>query len=123
MMSLSDKRRKRIAEAKTFRRYLVESVGRCERCEPQGKRSNKPLCVHEIANGPNRQKALDKPFAVLVLCWQCNSLATSKGEWSEASQLRCLLESRPEDFDLVAYNALINERAPNRITMDEVQEA
>ena len=74
-------------------------------------------------NASNRQKALDKPYAVLVLCWGCNGLATDKGTWSEAAQLKCLKESRPEDYDLVAYNHLVNPRAPNRLEPFEIDEA
>lgn len=81
------------------------------------------LCCHEIANGPCRDKALDKPFAILVLCWHCNGHAvTNKKEWPEARQLAVLKEKSPEDYDLAAYCDLINPRAPNRITQDEVDE-
>ena len=81
------------------------------------------LCVHEIANGVNRQAALDKPFALLVLCWYCNGhVVTDKGQWPEARQLAVLLEKAPEDYDLVAYNYLINPNAPKRIEQWEVDD-
>lgn len=112
----SSKRRAREDEAKPFRDSLIQQVGRCERCGTRRAR----LCVHEIANGPLRQKALDKPYAVLVLCWPCNGLATDKGTWSEAAQLKCLKESRPDHYDLASYNFLVNPRAPERITEAEV---
>jgi hypothetical protein len=80
------------------------------------------LCCHEIANGPLRQKALDKPYAILVLCWWCNGyVVTNKKEWPEPRQLATLLMESPEAFDLAAYNSLVNPRAPNRITMEEVK--
>lgn len=120
MKRFSDKRRLREAECKPYRDGLIKQAGRCELCQAVPNAFGKRLCVHEIANGPLRQKALDKPYAVLVLCWHCNGLATDKGSWPEAAQLACLMENRPEDFDLVAYNRLVNERAPNRITQDEV---
>jgi hypothetical protein len=123
---MSQKRRERYQEAREFREALIASVGHCEHCggTPGRHRASRDhLCVHEIANGPLRQKALDKPYAVLVLCWPCNQLATDKGRWSEAGQLHCLLAARPDDFDLVAYNALVNPRAPNRITIEEVRES
>jgi hypothetical protein len=119
----SDKRKAREAEAKPFRDALIAKVRCCERCGLAGQGYGHPnvrLCVHEIANGPLRQKALDQPYAVLVLCWPCNELATDKGTWPEAEQLACLKINRPEDYDLVAYNRLVNERAPNRITEEEV---
>ncbi len=79
------------------------------------------LVVHEIANGPNRQAALDKPFACLVLCWWCNGhVVTDKSQWPESRQLATLRRCIPENYDLVAYNALVNPRAPLRITQDEV---
>ncbi len=92
---------------------------------PQRPHGDKPLdcsnlCVHEIANGPLRRKALDKPYATLVLCWWCNGLVTNKGVWPEARQLAVLLTEATKDYDLVAYNRLVNERAPNRITQEEV---
>lgn len=40
--------------------------------------------------------------------------------WPEAKQLALLYIVRPSDFDLMAYCNMVNERAPNRITFDEV---
>lgn len=114
----STKRAKREREAKPFREALVRRIGRCEHCG-----TGRKLCVHEIANGPNRQKALDQAYAVLVLCWNCNGGPfENKGEWPEARQLALLLKNRPEDFNLAAYLKLTNPRAPLRITMEEVLE-
>lgn len=127
MRQFSTKRRKRLDEARPFREALIASVGECEACGASPSRPNHTLpressylCVHEIANGPVRQKALDKPYAVLVLCWACNGRATDKGRWSETEQLALLLKVRPHDYDLAAYNRLVNPNAPNRITPDEV---
>lgn len=80
------------------------------------------MCCHEIANGPLRQIALDKPFALLVVCWWCNGLLCNKSRWPEARQLAVLQRAAPDDYDLAAYNALVNPRAPNRITQEEVDE-
>lgn len=125
---MSDKRRKRQAEAKPFRDALIAEAGECEHCEASPKHpdwdrpvSLNQLCVHEIANGPNRQKALDKRYATLVLCWGCNGEDfEDKGQWPEARQLALLFQRRPKDFDLPAYLELTNPNAPNRITLDEV---
>jgi hypothetical protein len=79
------------------------------------------LAVHEIADGTHRQKALDKPFAVLVLCWECNSGSfKDRREWSEAKQLALLARCRPKDFNLQAYLELTSPRAMQRITISEV---
>lgn len=79
------------------------------------------LSVHEIASGPLRNIALDKRFATLVLCWRCNCEMTNRKLWPEPRQLGLLKKSRPQDYDLAAYNRLVNENAPHRITEDEVR--
>lgn len=117
-------------EAKPVRDELISRVGCCEICgaSPARPRRGVPLdlsqlCCHEIANGPLREKALDQPYALLVLCWYCNGHeVVDKSEWPEARQLAVLAESRPEDFDLEAFCYLMNPRAPNRVTLDEVIE-
>lgn len=111
-----------------WRRDRAEKFGECWICQhsPKSPWRDKPrelsqICVHEIACGTHRQKALDKAFATLVLCWWCNGyVVVDKSVWPEARQLALLLREAPEDFDLAAYNALVNPRAPNRITLEEV---
>lgn len=127
MRPKSTTRRAREAEAKPFREALVASVGECENCgcSPSRRNGRMPemtrLAVHEIADGPDRQKALDKPYAVLVLCWECNSGPfKSRSEWPESRQLALLASRRPDDFDLTAYLELTSPRAMRRITMAEV---
>lgn len=115
----SKKHRRRAAEAKPWREQLKARVGKCEMCGCPWD----GLEVHEIANGRNRQKALDKPFAVLVLCNYCNvHEATDKAKWPDAKQLALLKRSRPEDYDLAAYNLLF-ARGPDRVTAEEVEAA
>lgn len=81
------------------------------------------LCCHEIANGPLRAVALDKPYAILVLCGYCNMHeVVDKGRWPQSRQLATLFANSPEDYDLAAFNRLVNPNAPNRITKDEVME-
>jgi hypothetical protein len=46
----------------------------------------------------------------------------NKKDWPQSRQLAILLKSRPNDFDLTAFNNLVNPNAPNRITIDEVKE-
>lgn len=106
---------------------MIAAAGGCEICghSPARPHRGKPaelsrLCCHEIACGPHRQKSLDKPFALLVLCWWCNGYrVTNKQWWSEARQLAVLRAVRPNDYDLSAYNALVGY-GPNRITQEDV---
>jgi hypothetical protein len=78
------------------------------------------LCCHEILNGPLRQKTLDKPSSLLVLCWWCNQQMNDKQLWPETRQLALLQARSPDDYDLVAHNELANPRAPLRVTQEEV---
>ena len=89
------------------------------------KRDAEFLAGHEIANGPLRQKALDKRYAVLVVCRypyfrtqrDCHRLVQNE---PEAKQLARLWLSRPDDYDLVAYLELTRPNAPLRIEQWEV---
>ena len=127
MRNKSVTRRKREAEARPFREKLVAEAGQCENCgcSPERRHGRMPelvaLAVHEIASGPDRQKALDKPYAVLVLCWECNSGPfQNRGEWPESRQLALLARRRPKDFNLTAYLELTSPRAMRRIEIHEV---
>ncbi len=124
LRSVSKRRRDREAEARPFRLALIAKEGQCSLCMASPKKPNRHLptecsrlCVHEIANGPLRQKALDQPYAVLVLCWQCNQDIHG---WPEPRQLAVLQRVAPDRYDLTAYNHLVNPNAPNRITQAEV---
>jgi excisionase family DNA binding protein len=131
MKQWTDKRRERNDEAKVIRQAMVDNADGCEICGCSPARPNRSrllqlsqLCVHEIANGPCRKKAQDKAYATLVVCWSCNGDLNDKSEyaWPETRQLAVLALSRPQDFDLRAYNELVNPRAPRRITLFEVFE-
>jgi hypothetical protein len=122
-------RKHREAAAKPFRDKLIADVGKCEHCgcDPANRHGRMPelarLSVHEIASGIHRQNALDKAYAVLVLCWQCNSGPfQNRKEWPEARQLALLARRRPGDFDLTAYLELTSPSAMRRITIEEVLE-
>lgn len=120
---MSKKRREREDEAVKVRDQLKADAGRCEVCLKPRDVSN--LAGHEISNGGLRQKSLDKRFAVLVVCrWpdfakQTDCHRTVQNE-PEARQLARLYLCRQSDYDLKAFNELVNPRAPNRITQDEV---
>lgn len=116
MKRMSDKARKRYHEAKPVREALRSEVGRCEISGAVG-----PFDVHEICRGVNRSKALDKRFALLVVCRLAHEDLGSASKWPEARQLAVLAERRLFDFDLKAYLELTSPRAPNRITLQEVQ--
>lgn len=113
--------------AKSFRAGLIASVGECEACgcSPSNKKGRMAeqtkLAVHEIACGSHRQKALDQPYAVLVLCWQCNSGPFhNRAQWPESRQLSLLAQKRPKDFNLTAYLELTSPCAMRRIEIHEV---
>lgn len=113
MKRVSEKTATREAECCEFRRQLVWEVGRCEICNHEPGRAKLGqidwrLCCHEIANGPHRQKALDKPYAILVVCWWCNSeRLTDKRLWPIARQLAALKRSRLQDYNLTRFNELV----------------
>lgn len=116
MKRMSDKARERYLAAKPIRDALRSEVGRCEISGATGV----PLDVHEICRGVHRSKALDKRFALLVVCRQTHEELGSASKWPEAKQLAWLAERRLYDFDLRAYLELTSPRAPNRITLEEV---
>ena len=127
MKQKSTTRRNREAEAKPFRDALVLNVGECENCacSPANRQGKMPelvrLAVHEIADGTHRQKAQDKPYAVLVLCAECNcGQFKNRTQWPESKQLALLARRRPKDFDLAAYLELTSPNAPSRIEIHEV---
>jgi hypothetical protein len=123
---VSKKRRARIREVQGFRKGLIEEVGRCEVCGHNPDRMKTghvqwTLVVHEIARGEHREKALDQRCAVLVLCWRCHAERIhGPEEWPQARQLAVLRRSRPEDYDLEGFNALVGY-GPRRITDKEVE--
>ena len=121
MRSMSAKTRKRIDECREFRLNIREEVGRCEMCRayPRGL----GLSVHEICRGAHRLKALDKRYAILVLCIACHrQIHNGREPWPEARQLALLKRSRPDDLDLPAYNKLVGY-GPNRLTALDVEDA
>jgi hypothetical protein len=129
MRANTPKRAKRNRDCVEWRRALIQRVGVCEICGCDPSRwspmklgrpwSDWILAVHELSRGPHRVKALDKAFAVLVVCRECHDELGSKALWPEARQLAALKRSRPTDMDLAAYNALVG-LGTNRITEAEV---
>jgi hydrogenase maturation factor len=98
-------------------RKLVKLVGRCEWCD----RNYVGFGQHEIANGSYRLKARLEPFAVLVLCGECHvQIHRMPKPEQQHICLAILYHARTADYDLQAFNMLVNPRAPNRITQYEV---
>lgn len=126
MKRISDKRRKRIAQAKPIRDALLKRVARCEKCGHDPRKARRGaiawrLDVHEIARGPARDAALDQPSCLLVLCRPCHDeIHEHPHAWLEERQLALLATSRPEDVDLKTYNE-VKGLGPTRITLMEVQ--
>ena len=130
MRPVSAKRLARIEEARPTRTALLAKFQECMVCGASPRKPHRNMhremsatCVHEIANGPLRAKALDKPFACLVTCCYCNlHRVVNKREWPEARQLAVLLVRAPENYNLPAYLQLTRPNAPNRITQEEVEQ-
>ncbi len=130
MRRISKRREALNRQARPIRDRMIARAGCCMLCgaSPRKPHKNLPaelsqLCVHEIANGPMRHKALDKGFATLVTCWHCNgNRLTDKKLWPEARQLAVLLQESPEDYDLEAYLKLTSPQAMQRITQEEVSQ-
>jgi len=127
MRRVSKKTAKLLAAAKPIRKAMVAAAGQCEICGTSPQKRKYPisdlnvLCVHEIANGPDRLKCIDKHYGTLVLCFHCNgNVVTNKKIWPEARQLALLQHRRPEQYNLAAYNMMVNPRAPRRIEQHEV---
>lgn len=117
MRQMSAKRRERYFEAKPVRDALRAEVAECEVCG----NDRVSFDVHEICRGVHRQKALDKRYALLLVCRSCHEELGYAGEWPEERQLALLAERRPLDFDLVAYLNLTNPNAPRRIEIEEIE--
>jgi len=127
MRRMSAKFRARAKEAKPVRDRLVARAGCCMICGASQKRPKHHLAAlnqlvcHEISNGPLRQKSLDKPFCILVLCAYCNQHEVEdKGKWPQSRQLAVLKDKSPENYDLTSFNFLVNPNAPRRIEQHEV---
>lgn len=117
MRPVSKKRQELIRQVKPVRDGLRSEVGKCEICGC----SRGALDVHEIKRGPCRAILLGERCGLLVVCRLCHEALGSAAKWPEARQLAILAERRLFDFDLRAYLELTSPRAPNRITLEEVQ--
>ena len=125
--SRSQHNRDRAAEAKPVRDAFKDEIGQCMICGASPRRpmhaiaDMNELCCHEILNGPLRQKTLDEPCSLLVLCAYCNqNEVEDKGSWPAARQLAVLMTKAPQHYDLVRFNWLRNPNAPRFVEQHEV---
>ena len=128
MRRISTKHATRTAECRETRRGWIKDAGSCWICghSEASPRTGLPvecsrLSVHEVANGPFRSKALDQPYACLVVCWACNSELCDKKLWPVSRQLAVLQIKAPERYNLSAYLKLVHA-PPTRITQEEVDQ-
>lgn len=114
MRRISKRKAARDRECREFCEQLKNELDRCELCGYDQSRAEaggqvvRALYTHHIARGIHRAKAMDKRFAVLVVCFFCHMNRIHGDEhWPESRQLAVLLKSRPHDHSLSDYNALI----------------
>ncbi len=125
----SKKNRQRAAQVRGLRLRLVNEIGRCMACGYSSRNPNprlpiqlSKLACHEILRGSgNRQRVLDEPSCLLVLCAFCNCHEfTDAGKWPIQRQL-CLQQQRaPDWYDLRRFNELKSTSAPDGVTQAEV---
>ncbi len=109
MKRTSPRRAAREAAVRDWRYQFCARVGRCECCLKPASVEN--LCCDEIARGSgHRQKALDQPFALLVVRVDHHDRIQN---WSRAKRLALLYIARPSDFDLEKWYALTGRRWPD----------
>ncbi len=103
--------------AAKVRKQIVAEVGQCELTGVFD-----TLALHEIARGGSRGQSQDKRYAVLCLANKPIDGGLSAHRvverWPVAKQLMLLRWNRPDDFDLAAFNQLVNRR----VTEEEVLE-
>ena len=129
MRRQSAKFRERSKQAKPIREALIARAGECMICgtnttkRKHGLYELNQLCCHEIAGGPLRQKFLDLPYGILVLCYYCNQYEVEdKAKWPQSRQLSVLQKKSPDSYDLQAFNFAVNPNAPRRIEQHEVDQ-
>jgi hypothetical protein len=98
--------------ADKWRKAFLATISRCEYCGKHG-----DLCLHEIARGIHRRKAITAPYAILavhpLVCHEAVSLETIE---RQLARMYLVDASR---FDLVAFNRL-RGRADNAITFADL---
>jgi 5-methylcytosine-specific restriction endonuclease McrA len=98
MKPVSNKRQSRNREAKPIRDKFAADHPNCMVC---GRPADD---THEIARGPARRKAQDKPFALLRLCRECHDDVHAKWSLGQQYALKALMDNG--NYDRVALNRL-----------------
>lgn len=115
-MRFESKKRAKKRRIVTYRRQMFLAEFRdCWFC---GSGTN--LCVHEIACGSHRDKALGERLAWAVACFECNChQLTDYSMWPLERQLAIKKLRDPRFYNRVEFNRL-RGRADNAITQAEV---
>ncbi len=118
MKQISDRRRKRLDEARPVREQLRAEATACEWC---GRANCGRLDIHEIIRGSLRPQALDQRCCLLVLGRTCHDVIHRMGASDgRLCGLAILYHVRSSDYDLRRFVALLSPFAPERITQREV---
>lgn len=114
MRHVSKKRARLMRSVTKLRQMIVERRG--PRCQVCGK--IRRVACHEITRGPDRQKALAAPWAILVVCGECNTGPLDDNVlWPKERQLALLRLQFPQDYSLDLFNRIT---APRRYYQDDV---
>lgn len=108
MRRISAKRRALYERVRDFRDDFRWRVGRCEVCLKKAGPS--VLDIHEVVDGSNRSKALDKRYAILACHRRCHEYLETI---TIPHQLAYLMRARPQDFQPEKYYALIGRNWPD----------
>jgi hypothetical protein len=86
-------------EADKWRKEFLATISRCEYCGKHG-----DLCLHEIARGSHRSKAITAPYAILAVHpLVCHEAVGLESVERQLARLYLVDASR---LDLVAFNRL-----------------
>lgn len=102
MKRMSAKRRRLMASLSQQRADYLAEFPRCVLgC------GNAATCVHEIARGAYRQKAVSEPCTWLAVCQFCNAgPLTNVGEWPISRQLALKHQVDVARFNMRRFNSL-----------------
>lgn len=101
-------------EQTRWRESKIMDVGACDLC---GSDAIAYLCIHEIARGIHRAKAMTAAYAQLILCDTCHRYWAHRGG-KVAEQLARLRFVRAVDYDLEEFYTLTDRRWPDSDDVD-----
>jgi hypothetical protein len=98
--------------ADKWRKEFLATISRCEYCGKHG-----DLCLHEVARGIHRRKAITAPYAILAVHHLvCHEAVALESIERQLARLYLVDASR---LDLVAFNRL-RGRAPEAIIFSDL---